>query len=108
MQPQPAKSSNIRGIKTGREGQRHQRVKSDGVHLLNNSAFQNYSGRMQSLAGINHKRGKSGQNEGLLPYTLEEIEDGVGVNSQYNDNELGMMAEEESKHPEADQTAFID
>lgn len=32
----------------------------------------------------------------------------MGVNSQYNDNELGMMAEEESKHPEADQTAFID
>ena len=75
---------------------------------MNNSVFQSYSGRLGT--GIGHKRGKSGQNEGLFKTTLEEIEDYTGVNSVYNDD-MGMMSpEEESKngHPEVDQTAFID
>ena len=69
-------------IKTGRDGQRHQRVNSDGAHMMS-SVFQSYSGRIPSLTSINHKRGKSGQNEGLFKTTLEEIEDGNGVNSTY-------------------------
>ena len=60
---------------------------------------------------ITHKRGKSGQNEGLLKTTLEEIEDGTGVNSNYNDD-MAMIANEETKThsaiPDGDQTAFID
>ncbi len=48
------------------------------------SVFQSYSGRIPSVAGgiNNHKRGKSGQNEGLFKTTtLEEIE----ANSTYAD-----------------------
>eukprot|EP00354_Favella_ehrenbergii_P004405 CAMPEP_0170451084 /NCGR_PEP_ID=MMETSP0123-20130129/436_1 /TAXON_ID=182087 /ORGANISM="Favella ehrenbergii, Strain Fehren 1" /LENGTH=67 /DNA_ID=CAMNT_0010712643 /DNA_START=1044 /DNA_END=1247 /DNA_ORIENTATION=+ len=47
------------------------------------SVFHSYSGRIPSLASINHKRGKSGQNEGLFKTTLEEIEDGTGANSTH-------------------------
>ena len=57
--------------------------------MLNSSMFQSscYSGRIPSLTGgINHKRGKSGQNEGLFKTTLEEIEDGAAVGSAYADD----------------------
>ena len=99
----------MRVLKTGRDGQRHQRVNSDGRL---NGVFQSYSGRIQSLPGIiTHKRGKSGQNEGLLKTTLEEIEDGTGVNSNYNDD-MAIIANEEAKDysaiPDGDQTAFIE
>ena len=51
-----------------------------------NSVFQSYSGRIPSLTGLNHKRGKSGQNEGLFKTTLEE--EIVDVNSAvYNDDD---------------------
>jgi len=51
-----------------------------------NSVFQSYSGRIPSgLTGAKHKRGKSGQNEGFFKTTLEEIEDGAGANSTFND-----------------------
>ena len=71
-----------------------------------NSAFQHsYSGRIPSLAGINHKRGKSGQNEGLFKTTLEEIEDGPGYNEVLNhDEEQAMNAQNET----VNQTAFIE
>lgn len=92
-------NSQIR-VKTGGREQRHQRVKSDGVHMIN-SVFQSYSGRIPSIPGINHKRGKSGQNEGFFKTTLEEIEDGGGVNSTYND-----LKDEEVYA--VDQTAFIE
>ena len=50
------------------------------------SVFHSYSGRIPSLTSINHKRGKSGQNEGLYKTaTLEEIEDGTGANSTHAD-----------------------
>lgn len=53
--------------------------------------------RIPSVTGINHKRGKSGQNEGLFKTTLEEIEDGVGVNSTYAD-----MLNDQAENAEAD------
>ena len=62
---------------------------------------------MPSLTGVNHKRGKSGQNEGMLQKTLEEIEDGTGVNSNYGaDDAVGEMTI--SGNAEVDQTAFIE
>lgn len=62
---------------------------------------------MPSLTGINHKRGKSGQNEGMFKTTLEEIQDGTGVNSNYGaDDAIGEMMI--SGNAEADQTAFIE
>ena len=51
------------------------------------SMFHSYSGRIPSLGGIKHKRGKSGQigqNQGLLTVTLEETED---MNQQMVENQ---------------------
>ena len=92
----------VRMVKTGREGQRHQRVNSDGAHM-SGRVFQHssYSGRIPSLTSINHKRGKSGQNE--VNSTHADL-----LTNQNADMALQEDEDEFSAAAAADQTAFVD